>query len=165
MKGKYIYLSIFYLFFLSCKVKEEPKLDQLYWGEAFAYLNDELWEPKPVAYNLNDTAFTVEFVSYTNEMRSASLGIKSLSANRSIINKEYFGKISSYVLLDHDAILCFYKPNCKIFNRVKITAFNEMTREVKGTFEASFSRGCANHGTLPDTLRITKGVFHTRIVD
>lgn len=66
--------------------------------------------------------------------------------------------------MDDDVINGFYDPLNAAHNYVEIYEYNSKTQEIKGRFQITFVRKKRGEvPVLPDTIRITNGLFHTRI--
>jgi hypothetical protein len=59
-----------------------------------------------------------------------------------------------------------YEPD-SLWNYITVTAFNAQTKEIDGTFQATYLIDPSRmkcKPSAPDTIRIRNGVFHTKIL-
>ncbi len=171
-----IFISLVGLLLLVGACKEEQRvIPAIYWGEITALKNGEPWrgEIRANPNKLEGDGFDISVDVYDDK----SIRIEFLSIVRIPLLEQYtivdtllfpegiMGKSTSagYGLSHDDAQIAFYYvlEEDGITNYINVTSYNEATGEVKGEFEISYLQTRAQ--SVPDTVRFTEGLFHTRI--
>ncbi|HLF63684.1 MAG TPA: hypothetical protein VI603_08020 [Saprospiraceae bacterium] len=154
----------------------ELKKPDNYWGECKAFVNEEEWIACPYAKLKVEDDIKV-------------LSIKGIVFNESFLIRESISIINVplelgtyqlddwrseerpfilFVYKDHDVALADYlvQEGVEAKGTVSLTEYDEILQEIKGTFECTLYL-YQNPGKpdAPDSLVITDGYFHTRIVD
>jgi hypothetical protein len=171
--------------FTFAKCKKDPPEEQ-YFGYAKAHINGTIVNFNKVRgnllYNLEDSV-SLNFEKWDGLVLKESISIQKIYKNTNNSQRIYkysysnnrIEKLSSayYTLRDDGDVLCdvynVYEPD-SIQNFITITSFNTQTKEIRGTFQATYlidsSRVIAIgkcRPTAPDTIRIRNGEFYTKI--
>jgi hypothetical protein len=184
---KYILIALFISFFISAKCrKDKPGLQGKYFGYAKAEINGSAvyfnLASGGLLYNLPDT-ISLNFEIWDGPTLKESIGIQKIYKRTTLPQRIYkfnyhadrIEKLSSgyYTLRDDGDVLCdiynVYEPD-SLQNDIVITYFNQLTNEIKGTFQATYliDSGLVVNGSkcrpsAPDTIRIRNGAFHTKL--
>lgn len=154
-----------------------------YWGEASALKNGEVWKPKVLAGNLPGLDPDMNYIWINMDWyvpvigsQQEGLGISELSIhhigerinlNDSITLKQSNQTLGTYYTLQSDSKSGDqYRVLKSADNYAVLTHWDPVKLEVKGEFQCTFVRKDPQHPILlmyPDTVRFTKGTFHTRV--
>lgn len=185
MRGTII-ISLFFLFvFAKCK-KDKIDSNGNYFGYAKAEVNGVTVNYNKVngslLYNLTDS-ISLNFEKWEGLVLKETISIqkiyKQLNLPQRIYKYNYAAtrieKLSSsyYTLRDDGDVICdiynTHEPD-SLQNFIIITSYNPQTKEIRGTFQATYlidSNRIATIGKCrplaPDTLRIRNGEFYTKI--
>lgn len=175
MKPKYL-LLLPVLAILACK-KDPPTPEKppVTWGTVSAEKNGVAWVASPTASlhtkfpNLLNIGFLIfdPFGFQTEDCGivkvpavpgTYALHETSIQENDSLVGANFF-----YV--DYDLILGYYNVlEADSSSFITISSYDPKTGEVKGSFDILFSVAQRPFPAAPDTLRLRKGVFHTKIL-
>ena len=177
---KAVIIGCFFIFiFAKCK---KESLEAKYFGYAKAELNRIAINFNKVRgallYNSEDS-LSVSFEKWDGLILKESITIlkifKVTNTAQQIYKYDYtvnrVVKLSSgyYTFRDDGDVGCdtynIYEPD-SLQNNITITSFNSQTKEIKGTFQATYLIDPSRikcRPTAPDTIRIKNGEFYTKI--
>lgn len=178
MKIYLIAVFLFIFIFAKCKKDKDDQAGQFY-GYAKATANGN-WvnfnKARAWFFNNNIDSVSVLFERWDGSLRREVISfgpmIKAINMPQRI-KKAIFGSstlTSSYTTVRDDGdVLCdvyhIYEPD-SLQNFITITAFDPQTKEIRGTFQATFLIDPIRikcMPTAPDTIRIRNGEFYTKI--
>lgn len=171
---------VFFLFIVfscfACKRNEDgpkPTLPPNYWGEAAAQKNGLLWAADPVCWvdiidsntvnieldSFVDAFFLKESLTFHEIPRAAGsydvfrlIGGYDGKSDASLYYFEGDVTLGSYHLIEYDTS-----------NRLVIDSFDDLSKEIKGTFNLTFLVDQRPYPAAPDTIRFINGKFHGRL--
>jgi hypothetical protein len=164
---------------LSAQCKKEY-LPGDYFGSAQAMLNNNTTgfnKTRGKVYNNRTDSVSLDFERwdgpYAREHLTFSPTAIILNQPQRIRKAPGNGNIvtSLYNTLSDDGdVICdvyyIYEPD-SLWNYITVTAFNAQTKEIDGTFQATYLIDPSRmkcKPSAPDTIRIRNGVFHTKIL-
>lgn len=172
-----VILFFFAFFSINCNLKNNIEYEKpdIYWGEIGAIINGEVWRGCPYArYRRNNTSAISISGDQLNDLflHKATLSLINLKIT---LEEQYLGIFGSdiqpfglFAYLDYDVSLADYlvREDVPIKGTVTITNYNEHTRELSGVFDLVLYRDKSpGLPDAPDSLVITDGYFHTRILE
>jgi hypothetical protein len=170
-----IILVVFTTVFIRCK--EEYAEPEYYWGEATAELNGQYWISKIWGAERNNLIdITLHKFNQANLRREnfflykipPQIGVYKILKTSADSAADTTGIFYNTLEDDGDVILDIYHLNeTDSTHFVQITAYNEKTTIVEGTFQVSLIRDATRpkrHPHIADTLRFTNGRFKTKIL-
>jgi hypothetical protein len=174
----FICLILLMILFQSCK--PEPMIRELpnhHWGTASTKLNEEEWTCKPYAqlYPNRQKCF-ISLDSLLDDWRLRATiqfgGLPyPLAPGKYLLHSLYVKDAANalYTAWDYDLPLAdfvIYEPD-SLINYVEIESFDSITGEIKANFRATFLSATKSRDAYfyPDTLRITDGKVHTKIIN
>lgn len=185
MKIQFIVASFLIFVFAKCK-KDKLEPDGQYFGYAKGEINGVVVNYNKanggLLYNLADSV-SLNFEKWDGLILKESISVQKIYKQTNLpqrINKYDYTAIrieklssSYYTLRDDGDVVCdvynIYEPD-SLQNYIIITSYNFQTKEIKGTFQATYlidSSRVAGVGkcrpSAPDTIRIRNGEFHTKI--
>ena len=165
--------------FAKCK-KDIP--EEQYFGYAKAEINGTIVNFNKVRgnllYNLEDS-LALNFEKWDGLILKEAISIQKIYKRTNLPQRIYkydytairIEKLSSsyYTLRDDGDVLCdiynVHEPD-SLQNYITITSYNSQTKEIRGTFQATYlidpTRSKCRPGA-PDTIRIKNGEFNTKI--
>lgn len=167
--------------FAKCK-KEIPDQEGNYFGYAKAEINGVVVNYNKVRgtllYNLEDS-ISLNLEKWDGLILKQAIGIQKIFKRTNSPQRVYphdysavrIEKLSSSynTLRDDGDVLCdvynVYQPD-SLQNYVTITAYNSQTKEIRGTFQATYLIDTSRvkcYSNAPDTIRIRNGEFYTKI--
>jgi|GEM_PF-5495273 len=177
--------SLIVVVFFGCCSDEFEKGFITYSGEVSFELNGETWQPFPTADDLSyDSLLLVLMHNYNDDdFKTYSLSIHQIDPMK--LNEKQ--TIHKYVFseLDENKVSAEFAEclgdgdvagdNFDVFefedNWIKITRWDEDSKKLEGEFQVNFIfRGLETGeprkaNTFPDTIRVTDGVFSTKVVE
>ncbi len=153
-----------------------------YWGEASALRNGEHWEPKAYLFSrVQDIGpgyfeVTLNWFHPVNGFLREGIGLSKIDVTRLhdtiVVDNSYFLDVETGTstgfygtVLDHgDVGGDIYMVLESEENFLIVTDWNAENEEIWGVFQVTFVFAEEKHETpdIPDTLRFTNGVFHTK---
>ena len=168
MKTLNIYVFIiFTLFFFSCKDKSEI----IYESSSKGKINGTEWSTsnvRAIFFDDDENLFGITITASDNglDFLHQSFGDVPLVEGRYELNPSFSGKPVSVIMapLDGDAIRGVYNfIESDSLNHFTILEYDNQTKEINGTFRASYVKDSISVNNLVDTVWITDGVFSTVI--
>lgn len=172
---KYL-LSVVVVCILLSACKKDDSLEDHYFGSSSAKLNNfNVFFNKCRAHKKNDTLY-FNFERWNVDVKKEEIGFMNVLNNKTKqrLNKNDYTitqqvKLSSIYGTSQDDgdVGCDYYEVYEadsIINHITISYYNQNTEEISGTFNGTYlvtKPKCKQ--TAPDTLRITNGVFNTKI--
>lgn len=169
------------LVFAKCK-KKVPEPDTKYFGYAKAEINGVIVNYNKVngrlLYNLEDS-ISLNLEKWDGLILKQAIGIQKIFKLTNLLQRIYqydytatrIEKLSSsyYTLRDDGDVLCdiynVHQPD-SLQNHVTITSYNSQTKEIWGTFQATYLIDTTRlkcRSNAPDTIKIRNGEFYTKI--
>jgi hypothetical protein len=171
--------------FSTCK-KDKAAPEGNYFGYAKAEINGVSVNYNKangaLLYNLNDS-ISLNFEKWDGSVLKESISIQKIYKGTNLSQRIYkydytetrIKKLSSgyYTLRDDGDVVCdlynIYEPD-SLQNYIIISSYNPQTKEIRGTFQATYLIDSARVATIgkcrataPDTIRIRNGEFYTKI--
>lgn len=185
MKQQLIIVIIFSTFiFANCK-KDSNEPEGNYFGYAKATINGNIITYNKCAANFlinNTDSIGLSFERWEGLILKEKIGFQKIYKNATNSQRIYkytyvnnqIEKLSSgyYTLRDDGDVLCdvydVYETD-SLQNFITITSYNTQTKEIRGTFQATYLIDSARLATIgrcrataPDTIRIRNGEFYTK---
>jgi hypothetical protein len=167
---KFVILTII-LIQLSCR-KDPPPLPSIYWGTVSFQKNGHLWTGSPLA-TIYQNKIGIQIDSVPEAI------IEHLSIHKIPISPGTYPIYSTYIQIDDGLSGAYYsyitfdesKGDYDILESdsssfVTLESYDTITKEIKGRFDLIFTKADPPHPIgAPDTIRMTDGVFHTKVLN
>ena len=170
-------IVLFILCFAFCKKDPGlPDISSPYWGEAFSEKNGNTWIASPYAkinINLKNGVInlSIDSVDQYGILREKCSIYKVppipgkypvantfISTKDSLVGANFFYSEADvlygvYNILDSDSS-----------SFVTVISYDTLSKEIRGSFDLTFIVGRQPYMGAPDTIRLRKGSFHTKVI-
>ena len=175
MVMKQIIFLLFVTFICACQKPSEPMVPE-YDGKITAQKNGETWTAEAYAVQKNSMSSSMAIFFRKNNEKTGiedkcvisnipfSQGIYEVGPNLNNDNTDtsIYGK---FYFKDYDIVIGSYNILGGNPNSLTLESYDAVSKEFRGSLDLIFIVDQKSEATLPDTIRISKGVFHGKLIN